>query len=213
MARLDAALMTLESGFDPSTGTSLQGTPTADYGQVASSTRFWGREIHVGLRSGWGAVTLGRQYTVAHGIAARFQPLGNPNSTAHSLFSSHHIARQDNLMRLDGKVAGVRLGDGTLIGSDVVVVGIGVSPATDWLADSGLELHDGIVCDENLWTGVPGVYAAGDITTYPGKLKLIAAGFSEAAIAVNQAVHWVYPDKKVAPGHSSNLAVFGQKDD
>ena len=43
--------------------------------------------------------------------------------------------------------------------------------------------------------------------------KLIAAGFSEAAIAVNQAVHWIYPDKKVAPGHSSNLAVFGQKDD
>ena len=46
-----------------------------------------------------------------------------------------------------------------------------------------------------------------------GKLKLIASGFSEAAIAVNQAVHWIYPDKKVAPGHSSNLAVFGQKDD
>ena len=62
-------------------------------------------------------------------------------------------------------------------------------------------------------TGRPGIYAAGDITTYPGKLKLIAAGFSEAAIAVNQAVHHVYPDKKVTPGHSSNLAVFGQKDD
>jgi thioredoxin reductase (NADPH) len=30
---------------------------------------------------------------------------------------------------------------------------------------------------------------------------------------VNQAVHWIYPDKKVAPGHSSNMAIFGQKDD
>jgi thioredoxin reductase (NADPH) len=62
-------------------------------------------------------------------------------------------------------------------------------------------------------TGRPGVYAAGDITTYPGKLKLIATGFGEAATAVNQAVHHVYPDKKVNPGHSSNLAIFGQKDD
>jgi thioredoxin reductase len=62
-------------------------------------------------------------------------------------------------------------------------------------------------------TGRPGVYAAGDITTYPGKLKLIATGFGEAAIAINQAVHWIYPEKKVAPGHSSNMAIFGQKDD
>ena len=45
------------------------------------------------------------------------------------------------------------------------------------------------------------LYAAGDVTTYPGKLKLIATGFGEAATAVNQAVHWVYPEKKVAPGH------------
>ena len=40
-----------------------------------------------------------------------------------------------------------------------------------------------------------------------------SAGFSEAAIAVNQAVHWIYPEKKVTPGHSSNMGVFGQKDD
>jgi thioredoxin reductase (NADPH) len=62
-------------------------------------------------------------------------------------------------------------------------------------------------------TGRPGIYAAGDVTTYPGKLKLIASGFSEAAIAVNQAVHLIHPEKKVAPGHSSNMAIFGQKDD
>jgi thioredoxin reductase (NADPH) len=57
------------------------------------------------------------------------------------------------------------------------------------------------------------VWAAGDVNTYPGKLKLIATGFGEAAIAINQAVHWIHPEKKVNPGHSSNLAVFGQKDD
>lgn len=111
-----AAVFTLESGFDPSAGTSLQGTPVADFGQVTAPTRFWGREVHVGLRGAWGGITLGRQYTVAHSLAARFQPLGNPNSTAHSLFSSHHIARQDNQIRLDGKFAGVELLASTTFG-------------------------------------------------------------------------------------------------
>ena len=62
-------------------------------------------------------------------------------------------------------------------------------------------------------TNVPGIYAAGDITSYPGKLKLIATGASEACIAVNNAVHHINPKAKVNPGHSSNLAIFGQKDD
>jgi len=62
-------------------------------------------------------------------------------------------------------------------------------------------------------TNVSGIYAAGDITSYPGKLKLIATGASEACIAVNNAVHFINPKAKVNPGHSSNLAIFGQKDD
>jgi thioredoxin reductase (NADPH) len=81
---------------------------------------------------------------------------------------------------------------------------------TEW----GLQIvNDEIVVTSTMETGRPGIYAAGDITTYAGKLKLIATGFGEAAIAVNQAVHWIYPEKKVNPGHSSNLAIFGQKDD
>lgn len=75
-----------------------------------------------------------------------------------------------------------------------------------------LEGHD-IVVNSMMETGRPGVWAAGDITAYPGKLKLIATGFGEAATAVNEAVHWLYPEKKIYPGHSSNMAIFGQKDD
>ena len=44
-------------------------------------------------------------------------------------------------------------------------------------------------------------------------IVVIATGFAEAATAVNQAVHWMHPEKKLSPGHSSNLAIFGQKDD
>lgn len=85
-----------------------------------------------------------------------------------------------------------------------------IGPLATW--GLTLEKHE-IVVNSMMETGRPGVYAAGDITTYPGKLKLIATGFGEAATAVNQAFHWIYPEKKINPGHSSNMAIFGQKDD
>jgi ferredoxin/flavodoxin---NADP+ reductase len=100
------------------------------------------------------------------------------------------------------------------IGADVILPMLGFVSDMGTMAEWGIRLeNDEIAVSSTMETGRPGIYAAGDITTYPGKLKLIATGFSEAAIAVNQAVHWIYPEKKVNPGHSSNLAVFGQKDD
>jgi NADPH-dependent 2,4-dienoyl-CoA reductase/sulfur reductase-like enzyme len=63
-------------------------------------------------------------------------------------------------------VEGVWLSDGRTLDADLVVVGVGVEPATSWLAHSGLRLDDGIVCDETLGTGAPGVYAAGDVVRW-----------------------------------------------
>jgi thioredoxin reductase (NADPH) len=98
--------------------------------------------------------------------------------------------------------------------ADVVLPMLGFVSDIGPLAEWGLTLEkEEIVVNSMMETGRPGIYAAGDVTTYPGKLKLIATGFGEAATAVNQAVHWIYPEKKVAPGHSSNMAIFGQKDD
>ncbi len=100
------------------------------------------------------------------------------------------------------------------IEADVVLPMLGFISDIGALAEWGLTLDkNDIVVNSMMETGRPGIYAAGDITSYPGKLKLIATGFAEACTAVNQAFHWIYPDKKVNPGHSSNLAVFGQKDD
>jgi len=97
---------------------------------------------------------------------------------------------------------------------DVVLPMLGYVSEMGPLLEWGLTVQKNeIVVNQLMETGRPGIWAAGDVNTYPGKLKLIATGFGEAAIAVNQAVHWIYPDKKVNPGHSSNLAVFGQKDD
>jgi ferredoxin/flavodoxin---NADP+ reductase len=98
--------------------------------------------------------------------------------------------------------------------ADAVLPMLGFVSDLGALAEWGLDIkNDEILVTTTMETGRPGIYAAGDITTYAGKLKLIASGFGEAAIAVNQAVHWIYPEKKVAPGHSSNMAIFGQKDD
>jgi ferredoxin/flavodoxin---NADP+ reductase len=97
---------------------------------------------------------------------------------------------------------------------DVILPMLGFVSDLGPMAGWGLNLEKGeILTTSTMESGRPGIWAAGDIVTYPGKLKLIATGFSEAAIAVNQAVHWIHPDKKVAPGHSSNMAIFGQKDD
>jgi thioredoxin reductase (NADPH) len=98
--------------------------------------------------------------------------------------------------------------------ADVVLPMLGFVSDIGPIAEWGMTLEkDEIVVNQVMETGRPGIWAAGDVTTYPGKLKLIACGFGEAATAVNQAVHWIYPEKKVAPGHSSNMAIFGQKDD
>jgi ferredoxin/flavodoxin---NADP+ reductase len=100
------------------------------------------------------------------------------------------------------------------IDADAILPMLGFQSDIGALADWGLNCEkDEIIVNSMMETGRAGIYAAGDITTYPGKLKLIATGFGEAATAVNQAVHWIYPDKKVNPGHSSNMAIFGQKDD
>ena len=100
------------------------------------------------------------------------------------------------------------------IEANVVLPMLGFVSDMGALAEWGLKIEkDEIVVGTDMSTGRPGIYGAGDVTTYPGKLKLIALGFGEAAIAVNQAVHYVYPEKKVAPGHSSNMKIFGQTDD
>lgn len=66
-----------------------------------------------------------------------------------------------------GRVTGVRLADGRLLPADVVVVGVGVRPATDWLAGSGVQVDDGVVCDAGCATSVPNVVAVGDVARCP----------------------------------------------
>jgi thioredoxin reductase (NADPH) len=97
---------------------------------------------------------------------------------------------------------------------DCVIPQLGFVSSLGVIAEWGLDLEKGdIKVTPMMETNRPGIFAAGDITTYPGKLKLIATGVAEACIAVNHAVHFINPAAKVEPGHSSNMALFGQTPD
>ena len=97
---------------------------------------------------------------------------------------------------------------------DAVIPLLGFHSDLGAIKEWGLDTEKAdIRVDQVMATNVAGIYAAGDVTSYPGKLKLIATGAAEACIAVNNAVHFINPKAKVNPGHSSNLAIFGQKDD
>ena len=69
----------------------------------------------------------------------------------------------------DGRVERVRLGDGGAVEADIVIVGVGVAPVTDWLGGSGLTIDNGVVCDETC-LAAPGIVAAGDLARWPNPL-------------------------------------------
>jgi ferredoxin/flavodoxin---NADP+ reductase len=82
-----------------------------------------------------------------------------------------------------------------------------LGPLLEW----GLKIEQRrhIVIDTTMSSSVPGVYAAGDICDYPGKVRLIATGFGEVATAVNNAVAFIDPHASVFPGHLSDYAPPG----
>lgn len=95
---------------------------------------------------------------------------------------------------------------------DAVLAMLGFKPDLGPIAEWGLELEKNrIVVGPTMETNRPGIFAAGDIVSYVGKLDLIATGFSEAAIAVNHAVQKVDPDARVNPGHSTHMEIFKEK--
>jgi 3-phenylpropionate/trans-cinnamate dioxygenase ferredoxin reductase component len=90
----------------------------------------------------------------------------------------------------DGQANGVRLGDGSLIAADVVVVGVGITPNTALAEAAGLHVSNGIVVDEHLVTSDPDIFAAGDVANayYPYlrthlRLEHWSAALNQPAVA------------------------------
>ena len=127
----------------------------------------------IGLEAAATAVKRGAKVTVLEGLEAPLiRALGPENGRA--IGAVHERNGVDlrcvvQVASIDGakKVESVTLGDGTKVPADVVIVGIGVAPATAWLEGSGLVIRDGVVCDANLCAGPAGVFAAGDVLRWP----------------------------------------------
>jgi thioredoxin reductase (NADPH) len=92
------------------------------------------------------------------------------------------------------------------INVDAVIVNFGFVSSLGPIKEWGLEIErNSIMVNTKMETNRKGIYAAGDVCTYPGKVKLIATGFGEAPTAVNNAKTYVDPKAKVFPGHSTSL--------
>lgn len=91
---------------------------------------------------------------------------------------------------------------------DAVIPALGYIADLKCFAGWGIAMSNRhITVDSAMRTSRPGVYAAGDIVDYPGKVRLIAVGFGEIALAVNNAANAIYPELPLFPGHSTDRTV------
>ena len=96
--------------------------------------------------------------------------------------------------------------------TDYFIPLFGLSPKLGPIADWGLEIEKNAIKVDNAYdyqTNIPGVYAIGDVNTYPGKLKLILCGFHEAAIMCQSAYQRIFPDKKYVMKYTTVSGVSG----
>jgi thioredoxin reductase (NADPH) len=131
----------------------------------------------------------------------------------HSVNAMRELVAEKKMDFVLGQVTGLKGEDGQLtaasvrgedaslfdIGCDTLLPFFGLTMKLGPIADWGLNLHENLVPvdTEKFETNVPGIFAIGDINTYPGKLKLILSGFHEAALAAQKAFRYVYPEKKL----------------
>lgn len=89
---------------------------------------------------------------------------------------------------------------------DSLIVNYGFVSALGPIKNWGIEIEkNSIVVNSRMETNIPGIYAAGDITTYEGKVKLIATGFGEAPTAVSNAKAYIDPKARLQPMHSTSI--------
>ncbi len=102
--------------------------------------------------------------------------------------------------RLDAVLIKQTAGEDVELACDHFIPLFGLSPKLGPIADWGVTIDkSAIVVDTTDYsTGLPGIYAIGDVNTYPGKLKLILCGFHEGTLAMQSAFQYIYPDKKLS---------------
>ena len=127
-----------------------------------------------------------------------------------------HVPFQIQEVRGNGAIEAVRLQHSEApeheieVACDAVLLQLGFKTALGPLKEWGFAVEKGAIrVDPLLKTSLDRVWACGDISTFDGKLKLIATGYAEAAVAVAQAVHTIRPEMKMQPKYSTNTGVPG----
>jgi thioredoxin reductase (NADPH) len=117
----------------------------------------------------------------------------------------------------DGQLAAVTIkgndGATSRVELDAMLPFFGLTMKLGPVADWGLKLEDELIPVDTaaFETSVPGLFAIGDINTYPGKLKLILSGFHEAALMAQRAYHYVYPDKRLVFQYTTSSTSLQKK--
>lgn len=165
----------------------------------------------IGLEAAATARTAGCEVTVLEGLPAPLvRGLGPSMGRAIAAVHERNGIRVRCEVRVQAieidesglEVSGVRLEGGEVLPADVVLVGIGVRPATSWLEGAaGIELRDGVVCDATLAAGPEGVVAAGDLVRWPNK------AFGDPAVGEEMRVeHWTNAAEQGAAAARTLLA-------
>ena len=123
----------------------------------------------------------------------------------HSFIVDNGALRGVNIKARDGAMHA--------LSADQLLVFFGLHPKLGPIAEWGLELEKKAlkVDTEKFQTSLPGVYAVGDINTYPGKKKLILSGFHEAALAAFAIQHHLYPQKKQFLQYTTTSPIMHQR--
>jgi thioredoxin reductase (NADPH) len=152
---------------------------------------------------------IGKSTTIVH---RRAEFRGHPHSVELLRSSAVNILTEAQIagVRGDPDVSEVDVevkGEITTLPCDRLVAALGFTANLGPLAEWGIEIRKRqIVVDSVGRTTVPGIYAAGDIVDYEGKVKLIATGFGEVATAVNNAAAYLNPKVSAFPGHLSDYS-------
>jgi thioredoxin reductase (NADPH) len=126
------------------------------------------------------------------------------------------IGQMTGLEGAGGELAGVKVRTKTgeeVVKADRLMPFFGLTMKLGPLADWGLNLDENLipVDTEKFETSEKGIFAIGDINTYPGKLKLILSGFHEAALMAQAAQRIIYPDKKVVFQYTTSSSSLQKK--
>jgi len=127
-----------------------------------------------------------------------------------------HIAQLKELKGSDGKLEAVSvkgLDGGYDIPCDILLAFFGLTMKLGPVAEFGINLDKNLVPvdTEKFETDVPGIFAIGDINSYPGKLKLILSGFHEAALMSQQAFRYVYPERRLRFQYTTSSSDLQEK--